>query len=727
MNQISQSFAYPQNYGPFIHLLENGGYMVLHTSDINEVTYNHYFNSLTNLMVDGIEHPYWHGQGKVRVVFTDGEQCTLTLNDLLINFILWYCPIMINEPISSKYLFWEKKITMKKVVEYLDANIVKPNKTRFSNRYLNNIIATCTDKFRVADSVSLYLADTINLYDDVQLMKACPRYRELLHLDLTGLAIDKVKEVLTDATNEAVNIIENSKALMGYHHCLTSNFRTGEALNKKQFTETYIGIGTQADATGNVIPEIIKTSFINGGLSDIVPLFMEAARARKALILSHHNVGTTGAFARILKLCNMDTFLHQDPDYRCNTKNLEKITITDAQTLYRYNDRYYRFTPGGIEYILKDTDTDLIGKTVYFRSPMTCASHAAGHGICYRCYGDLAYTNSDINVGIIAAELLSSSLTQRLLSAKHLLETVIKKIIWCSDFERFFTVDVNQIILNPGEDYRGYKMILKTDDLITDEDESDSDDISMFEGASSNYYVTEFILETPTGERCLIRSEDSDKMVMTDMLNDIVTRKLNKATDEDSISIDLNTIEGGLFVVVIENSELTKTLGVINNIINKTSVTSSMNRDEILQKFIDTLNEANLELNAVHAEVILSNQIVSTRDMFKRPSWEYENEPYKINALSTQLENHPSVTTSLSYQNVARQLYSAKTFRKHKPSSMDLFFAEFPQELLQTIKVDPTEANRNDVDLYKFMKPKNATPGDKTEATTELINPFIIH
>ena len=69
-------------------------------------------------------------------------------------------------------------------------------------------------------------------------------------------------------------------------------------------------------------------------------------------------------------------------------------------------NRYYRFNPNGMEYLIDDSDMSLIDKTIYLRSPMTCACASAGKGICKRCYGDLYYTNYDVNIGKIAAELL---------------------------------------------------------------------------------------------------------------------------------------------------------------------------------------------------------------------------------------------------------------------------------------------------------------------------------
>lgn len=733
---IQPSFAHPENYGVFNELLQNNGYMSIYTGDINEVTFSSYYHSLVNLMKDGIEHPYWHGAAKVRLTFTDGKSCSVTLNDLFINFIMWEAILRVNERIESKYLFMPKTCSMKEVAKYLDKHVVLPKKRYYSNRYLNNVIASCTDKFSDSDSVAFYLADSICLYDDVQLMKKSERYKELLHMDISTVALDKVKDTLTEATNEAVDIILASKKLLGYDHCLTSNFRTGEALNRKQFTETYIGLGVQADAAGNIIPYNISESFINHGLEDIGVFYIESARARKALIYSHKNVSTTGTFARISKLCNMNTWLYPDPNYSCDTRNPVPFIIRDQKMLNRFIGRYFRRVKFGPEEVITEDSIDIIGQEIWLRSPMTCASHAAGRGICYRCYGDLAYTNSDINIGIMAAELLSSDLTQRLLSAKHLLETQIKKIIWLEDFDKFFYIDTNKILLNNPSDFRGYKMVIKVDDLISgdyDEEEFESDDDDDGEfiivDTKSAFYLTEFVIESPSGEKFVIRSQDYDKMITSDFLNNLITKKLNKLTDEDYISIDLSECDEHMFTILVENSELTRTLGMINTLINKSSVTSSMSIPEMLQRFNDTLTEANLDLCSVHAEVMISNQVVSTRDSLKKPSWQYEGEPYKINAITTQLENNPSVTISLSYQDVARQLYSAKTYKKFAPSQMDLFFVKRPQELLENIPIEETVYKKDDVDLYKFMRTPTVTvenPDEPGSATTRLI-PFIIN
>ena len=67
-----------------------------------------------------------------------------------------------------------------------------------------------------------------------------------------------------------------------------------------------------------------------------------------------------------------------------------------------YDLRYYRENPNGLDFFFDAKNIDkskVMHKKLYFRSPMTCASAARGEGICRKCYGDLWYTNQEINVG----------------------------------------------------------------------------------------------------------------------------------------------------------------------------------------------------------------------------------------------------------------------------------------------------------------------------------------
>ena len=66
---------------------------------------------------------------------------------------------------------------------------------------------------------------------------------------------------------------------------------------------------------------------------------------------------------------------------------------------------------------LVETDYELIGQTLKFRSPTTCASK---HGICATCYGYLYTQNININAGINSSLRLSERTYQNTMSAKCL-------------------------------------------------------------------------------------------------------------------------------------------------------------------------------------------------------------------------------------------------------------------------------------------------------------------
>src|SRR5699024_3238761 len=88
---------------------------------------------------------------------------------------------------------------------------------------------------------------------------------------------------------------------------------------------------------------------------------------------------------------------------------------------------------------LIETDYDMIGKTLDFRSPTTCAG--GERGICHTCYGHLASQNTNIHIGISSALKLSESNYQLMMSAKHMLDTQTNLVKFNDEFDDFFTLE----------------------------------------------------------------------------------------------------------------------------------------------------------------------------------------------------------------------------------------------------------------------------------------------
>ena len=640
-----------------------------------------HFNQVLNIFKDGIETDQVQNS-ILNVHFMDDENVRLSIFDYWFNLIFWGLPVAVGEPITSKYLWFEKDITQGSISDWINNKFLKDYREKYSNIRINNMIDDIMYKFQYIDTFALYLYNTANNEDTIELMKIDQELYDAIHSDLSSVPMENVKDVGMQLTKSGISSIMKSDK-----HWLRPYIRAKQGVNIKQFREFMFNIGTVPDGNGGIYPYIINGNYANRGITDISAYEVDADKARTAQVLSHQNVGTSGAFARILGLNNMDDRLHPDPHYTCNSKHFVEVTIKDAKTLLMYKGRYYRFQKNGVEYCisqnpLKD-NVDLVGKTLLFRSPITCASRARGEGICYKCYGNLAYTNYDINIGRIASELLSAMLTQRLLSAKHLLETNVKKLLWNDAFHLFFDIDYNTIRLKEDMNFKKFKIVL---DPIEDEEYDEDMDPSM----SFDKYITSCIVIDSKGEEYEVGTSEGDSMYLSPELNSIISKK---SPDGDGLYIlDLETLKDKvLFYIEVVNNELGRTLERIQNTLNKNSeVRRLVTKDAVTQDIVDTVIEGGLSIDAIHLEVILSHQCKSKESNLIEPSWELENVDYRMISLNEALKDNKSITVSLMYKDINKLLFYPLSFLKNSPSVLDLFFMTKPQNYMS---IEPEISN----------------------------------
>lgn len=661
---------YKSQYGPYKDLIEKGK-QTIHTKDINIGNINDHFYSCINILKDGIETPEVQSM-MINVVFVDDIDVDLSIFDYLINLMMWQLCTNVEMPIESIHLAFFENITKKEIKEYIDNIFIDKYRKKIPSIRLNQIIDDVIGKFRDLRQFQMYLANTLNLKDTIDLMNKYPEFNETVHFDASNIPLEDVKEKGMEAVNIQVKYIIDSE------HCLRDSFRTGEAVSIKQYKEVAVNIGTKPDGQGSVFPRSINHSFMNGGLSDAVEICIESSVGRVAQILQKTNVGESGAFARNLELNNQNTKLHINPQYRCGTRNFERVTIKDKKILELFDLRYYRESPNGMEKILHaKRDKHLIGKTLYFRSPMKCASFAHDQGICYRCYGDLAYTNTEINIGEVASEGLSSIYTQILLSAKHLLESLIIKLEWPNEFYNYFSLAFNTFGLRSDGVFKGKK--LKFDEDIKCKDEMDS---SVY-----NYYVNSFIVEEANGTEIRIHTSNADNIYLVPEFYDYYEKcrsEQRSDSEQDIVEMDMVKLMDFpcLFIMEMRNNELSRTMDNIEKLIDNNSVIQKYDADTILEEFIDQNLAGGIKMNSVHFEILLANQIRAADDELELPDWTIPNVGYQMISLSKSLTNNRSVGIRLQSSKIDRTLLSPQNKKLHKPAIIDLFYMEKPQPYL---------------------------------------------
>ena len=684
-----------ENYGPYVGIIE-GKVVSVDLRTLTKDTWQSHYDSVLNLFKDGIETECVQ-KGFVTVTFYNNVAIDLSLADYLLNLIMWNMLIRTDNPIYPMHIFFANEIKKDTIKDYIDRFLIDTSRRKFTNKELNNIIDDTLFRIHDIDSFAMFLSNTVNLEDNVFLMNRCIDFNDCMHADLSGVPLEDVKSIGMEYANRAISIMKDASQYLGYDHCLADACRASEGINPKQFKEFTINIGTKPNGHGGIFEKPILSSFINGGVATPLDYFIESSTGRTAQIIKFQNVGSSGHFARILGLNNMDSFLYPDPSYDCCSRNLVRILVRDKKTLKMIKNKYYRLHPMGMENIVKSNDSHLIGQYVYLRSPITCASAARGQGICYKCYGELAYTvfdagiNFGVNIGRIASETLSSSLTQKLLSAKHLLETFIEKITWTDKFNELFEIEGNLVHLNPEVNPKDFRMVIspecieleneEDDDLTSDDDENGA--------AIYNEYICEFDVVDSNDNSYHITSDKGTKLYISNELNSIIRKKAEPI--DGKFYIDFTELKSGnLFIIPIENNELSKTLDHLKDLLDKNSTIANFDIHNLLQALIDTVIEGGLNIASTHLEVIMSNQIRDKDNILERARWNEYNPPYEILSLNRALTCNPSVTISMSYQKVSRLLYNPLTFKKNGSSFMDLFFMERPQYAINGL-MDPSE------------------------------------
>jgi hypothetical protein len=706
-----------KNYYVYADAIQARDNIKIYVPSITMKNIDDHIDGIYAILKDGIETDYIHNL-LINISWGDNLECDLYIIDYWFNLFMWKMILKNGDNIEPKHIFYTKELKVWNIKEFVDKFVLtRDKKIKLGNKFLNNNICDGLWAYSYIEAFSYYLANTINNEDTIDLMNVSTEFYDLMHCSLKDVPFDQVKDAGMEYTNKSIDIIKNSKKYIGYDHGLAASFKASEAVNPRQFKEAVLNIGTKPNGTGGIYPYVIDKNFSNGGVNDPLSYFIESSSARTAQIMSKTNVGDSGDFARLLGLNNTDTILNSNMNYECMSQNFIEFEIKSKKHLSMIKNRYYRFNPRGIENLIDDTDYSLIGKKIYMRSPMTCACNSSGKGICKKCYGDLYYTNLDINVGKIAAEILSAQLTQTLLSAKHLLETKIQVIKWNPEFDEWFDIDINSIKLTDLDELnlKKYNLVIDPENIFLVNEETDAisfedenGDTVIDDTGVYNEYITYFYIKTPDGNMIKFGSDNQDSLYISQELNNIIRKKA--VPDSGLVNIPLSALQDNiLFYIKITNNEISKTMNDIINVINKSSVTENLTKDQALQSIVDLIIDGNLHIDSVHLEVILSNQIVDPKDILKKPNWNSPNAQYRMFTLNQALTNNPSVIISLLYKDLHRVLYNPLTFRKNAPSFFDLFFNEQPQNYMSNKLLDsnPTIINpEKGIEMVKIVEDK---------------------
>jgi|GEM_PF-3230846 len=221
---------------------------------------------------------------------------------------------------------------------------------------------------------------------------------------------DKLQQ-LNDLAASTSKIAEqkNVEYLLSRGSTAAKMAKTGARGNPSQLAQGTSAPLMAQDVKGNPIPVAITHSFAEG----LTPAesFAMSFGGRASTVLSQLSTQKPGElFKRLTPSLFHEVVTMED----CGTKNGVEVPLNDSlQVLGRYL--------AGSNQLITDEVYHRLGTkgVIKIRSPLTCE---AKEGVCQKCYGVAAnghLPEIGTNVGVLAAQSISETLTQAMLSTKH--------------------------------------------------------------------------------------------------------------------------------------------------------------------------------------------------------------------------------------------------------------------------------------------------------------------
>lgn len=367
--------------------------------------------------------------------------------------------------------------------------------------------------------------------------------------------------------------------------------------------------------------------------------------------------------------------IDQDHIHGCNTKRPILYFVAGEEQLKKINRRYYYLESTMIELRCVNAKYDkwLIGKLIFIRSPITCTCE---DGVCPICYGDLAYTNAEqeFSIGCFAAAKLNNTLSQNILSTKHLLTTNSEEILFCDRFYDFFKLDSCKfkVDMDSNENFDDWYVRILNDDIF---------EFNAKEEGDFNYFIERFFLYNKKTKET-IEIKELNKTQTMYLYEDVLKMfKAPRNKDFDGVELCINELaddETYLAIIIIENNELTKPLKNIMRLLDRKDHYNCEDIDQLVNKMSDLLIECGHKLDLVHAECIIRTIIKDIDNVLIRPRFDNETKlhDYQILTVSSALLNNPSLTVSLSFQDLGKQVTNPNTNIKCEKSTYDYLFSE---------------------------------------------------
>lgn len=403
--------------------------------------------------------------------------------------------------------------------------------------------------------------------------------------------------------------------------------RFTKIIKPKQMEELYINFSQIPDGK-DIVPVIMNGNGFKAGYAELPVFYAGSIAARVPDIMNDRYMGSSGYFARNLMILTYGTI--SKTVYDCGSKNPIPITVDDTVLNMMRGRNYYFHKNDGRLHTLHRDDRHLIGKTLWFRTPCTCNLN---EDTCHVCYGSAAVKVGDLKGGFIyTTNLITSRISQNILSAKHLLKTNAELVEYSDNFSKYFNIDSSAVI--PNDEVPRF-------DIYIPEDYQDN----LVE--SFTFYIGKEMTPITISNYASISIPDQIIDACKDVMVD--DKPYYKITSHKVIE------SGETFCMITPiNLAMTQKYSNIMNLFE-----SEVTRFEDIQSAVVklmNLTSGLMPVLSVHNEVILKSLIRDVDNKLLRPDWLVPDQKYTMTRVKTALQNIESMSTALAFEKTRHHL-----------------------------------------------------------------------
>lgn len=623
---------------------------------------------------------YTIGQSIRFRVVEDQEPMQISLFAFFVNYTMLIAPIMcgvdLHDWVPFKPESWTNGAWIKRMNEYIKICRPHGNNRRIGeyiewSKYLLNMWAA-----KVGHRLGLSISNN-------EFIEAAKRNEEVFKsISCTydvprGITVSEMENLIRTRTGDVLNFIGKQNDLA------ISLYARNGLFNPTQAQEMFVQLPFKPDLQGHTIPFTSKTNVMMG-IKDPVAHWIDASGGRKAEIVKL-NVSDAGAFERSLCMLLSD-IRYVDTDWECDSRHFRKKRIETVDHLEKLDGRVATLDPETDKYFIIDPDNvDLIGKLLYIKTPITCTHPRRKEGyICSACYGKMmAALNRDIHIGRITGLNLADDMEQKLLSAKHALATETNNIQFTQGFDTYFTTYSCQIIFNQStidmsaEDPDNFERLFLEFNLATMKKRLDG------EGRAYDRSVSEIVIYDERDDTRLSIQEESETVLYLspELVEGFFLPAIAHKGEKSTIRIPFSDlIDHGklccdvLFEYQYQNNDIPSAVLDLSKLLKKTERINSFNSyDECLDTLLPMFVRGGIHLPDLQTEILITALIYDPET--NRPvDWTKDKVHYAFYTIDKAIQNKPSATTSILYQETSKQIAGAyNTYEKEGVSDYDQF------------------------------------------------------